>query len=84
MKILSNIKSQCILLLIFISVTTIYAEVKPAIIFSSNMVLQQGTNIPVWGWADDGEKVSVTLKGNKLETIADEEGKWMVRFPMTQ
>ncbi|MBE9510177.1 MAG: beta galactosidase jelly roll domain-containing protein [Bacteroidetes bacterium] len=84
MKLLSNIKSQCVLLLIFVSITTIYAEVKPARIFSSNMVLQQGTKIPVWGWADNGEKVSVTLNGNTLETIADEGGKWMVKFPQMQ
>ena len=84
MKILSNIKSLCVLLLIFVSVNAIYADVKPARIFSSNMVLQQGTKIPVWGWADNGEKVSVTLNDNMLESIADEEGKWMVKFPIMQ
>jgi sialate O-acetylesterase len=30
-------------------------------VFSSNMVLQRGMEIPVWGWADPGERVTVTL-----------------------
>ncbi|WP_167619015.1 sialate O-acetylesterase [Maribellus sediminis] len=37
------------------------ANVKLPRIFSSNMVLQQGIDIPVWGWADSGEEISVML-----------------------
>ena len=37
------------------------AEVKLAGVFSDDMVLQRDATLPVWGWADEGEKVTVTL-----------------------
>ena len=57
------------------------AEVKLPKIFSSNMVLQQGIEIPVWGWASAGEGVSVNLNGVDVRTTTDENGKWMVKLP---
>lgn len=56
------------------------ADVKLPSLFSDNMVLQQGMRVPVWGWADDGETVTVTFRGNSVTTTAD-NGKWMVRLP---
>jgi len=37
------------------------AEVKLPAMFSDHMVLQRGLPITVWGWADVGEAVTVTL-----------------------
>ncbi len=65
-------------------IINIHAEVKPAKIFGSNMVLQQGTIIPVWGWADKGETVRVSFNGQILQAVAGEDGKWMVKFPLMQ
>jgi sialate O-acetylesterase len=58
------------------------ADVKLPEIFSSNMVLQQGIEIPVWGWADQGERVSVTFNGQTIRTRATREGKWRVNLPV--
>ncbi|BCU78576.1 9-O-acetylesterase [Luteolibacter sp. LG18] len=44
------------------------------------MVLQQGADIPVWGWAAPGEKVWVSLAGNQKAATADTAGNWQVRF----
>jgi len=53
-------------------------------IFNSNMVLQQGKPVPVWGWASKGEKVTVSFNGQKLATRAGADGKWMVKLaPVT-
>jgi sialate O-acetylesterase len=41
------------------------------------MVLQQGTKAPLWGSADDGEKVSVTCQGQTVTTTTT-GGKWQV------
>ena len=38
------------------------AEVTPHGLFTDNMVLQQGDKVPVWGTADPGEKVTVTIQ----------------------
>ena len=31
--------------------------------FADGMVLQRGMNVPVWGWADAGEEVTVEFAG---------------------
>src|SRR5437868_5459655 len=49
------------------------------VMFGGDMVLQQGIKVPVWGTADDGEKVTVTLQGQEQATTA-KDGKWLVRF----
>src|SRR5438445_687215 len=56
-----------------------FAEVKLPGLFSDNMVLQQNASVPVWGWADDGEAVTVLFRGKKATTTA-QNGKWMVRI----
>ena len=48
-------------------------------LFCDDMVLQQGMKVPVWGWADDGEQVSVTINGKTASAVA-EGGKWMVEL----
>ncbi len=40
------------------------------------MVLQREMKVPVWGWADPGEKVMVELGGHYSETVAGTDGKW--------
>lgn len=55
-------------------------QIKPAGIFSDNMVLQRNMAVPVWGTADPGKKVIVSFGSQKLATLADEQGKWMVKL----
>jgi sialate O-acetylesterase len=49
-------------------------------IFSSQMVLQRGMPVPVWGWADPGEEVTVTFQSQTKTAKADSDGKWSVRL----
>ncbi|HPM81275.1 MAG TPA: sialate O-acetylesterase [Candidatus Anammoximicrobium sp.] len=56
------------------------ADVTLPSLFSDHMVLQQQAAIPVWGWADPGEAVTVTLGGQKQTATACSEGKWSVRL----
>lgn len=55
------------------------ADVKLHALFQDNMVLQRDVEVPVWGWADDGEKVTVTIQGQSASATAA-DGKWMVRL----
>ncbi len=57
-----------------------YADVKPAALFSDHAVLQSGMAVPVWGMADPGEKVVITLNGTKGTATAGANGKWIVRL----
>ena len=47
-------------------------------IFGDHMVLQQDSQLSIWGWADPGEKVVVTLAGKKGKAVAGQDGKWKV------
>ncbi|NQT25172.1 beta galactosidase jelly roll domain-containing protein [candidate division KSB1 bacterium] len=66
-----------IVLFLLLSITLV-AEVRLPRVFSSHMVLQQDRDIPVWGWAEPGEQVTVKLFDQKKSTTADEEGTWRV------
>ncbi len=51
-------------------------------IFASNMVLQRGKPIAVWGWAEAGKSVTVKLGSESAEAkAAGEKGRWEVSFP---
>lgn len=56
------------------------AEVKLPKIFGSGMVVQQKQKMLVWGWADKGEKVSVSLGESKGEATAGDDGKWQLKL----
>ena len=75
--------------LIFYSQTA-WAYIKLPKLFSDGMVLQRGMEVPVWGWSDPGQDVSVCLipaegKAKKKPTTytatADATGKWQLRLP---
>jgi sialate O-acetylesterase len=56
------------------------AAVKPNALFSDDAVLQRDREIPVWGSANDGERVTVELNGQKVSTVA-KDGRWLVKLP---
>lgn len=60
---------------------TLEAKVTMPQLFQNGMVLQRGKAIPVWGKADAGEAVTVTLNKKKVATIADADGRWRVDLP---
>jgi sialate O-acetylesterase len=55
------------------------ADVKLHALFTDHMVLQLGMSVPVWGWADDGETVTVEFQ-NQRRTTKAKNGKWMVKL----
>jgi sialate O-acetylesterase len=63
--------------LIACSVTVMAAVKLPAVI-GDNMVLQRGQPVPIWGWADKGEEVTVSIAGQTLTTKAGADGRWKV------
>jgi sialate O-acetylesterase len=56
------------------------ADVRLPAIFSDHMVVQREVEAPVWGWADAGEKVTVTFGGETKATVAGADGKWSVKL----
>jgi sialate O-acetylesterase len=58
-----------------------HAEVKPAVVFQSNMVLQRDQPITFWGWADPQEKIEITFNGKSVHFRAGKNGRWLSEFP---
>jgi sialate O-acetylesterase len=49
--------------------------------FQSNMVLQRDKPITIWGWADAGNKVTVTFGGNSATATAGNDRYWKAELP---
>jgi len=56
------------------------AEVKLPSVISNHMVLQRGIALPIWGKAEPGEKVTVSIEGQSAKATADAEGMWQVKL----
>lgn len=54
------------------------ADVKLPNVFSDHMVLQRGQKNKVWGMAEAGESVTVTIADQSKQTVAGNDGKWQV------
>jgi sialate O-acetylesterase len=66
------------LFLLLLAATTLPAKIRVPKFFNDNMVLQRDRTIPVWGWADPKEKVTVLLDHQTKTTTADKDGRWKV------
>lgn len=64
----------------FWTVTSLQADVSLPSVFGTGMVLQQGRPVPVWGWADAGEKVTVSFRDQSVSATASDEGEWKVQL----
>jgi len=68
-------------LVLFLSLSSLaWADVKLPAIFSDHAVLQRDIGVPVWGWAEPGEDVTVTVGPSSKSTKADGAGKWRVNL----
>lgn len=63
-----------------LSATDGFAEVRLPSCVSDHMVLQRDLAVPIWGWADAGETVTVTMADRSQSTTADGDGRWSVRL----
>jgi len=56
------------------------ADAKPLLhpLFADHAVLQRDSRVPVWGWAQPGESITVSFAGQKKNATAGPDGKWMV------
>lgn len=57
------------------------ADVKLPNVFSDHMVLQQGQENKIWGTDNAGQKITITIGDQSLETTTDEKGAWATKLP---
>ena len=70
-----------LVLFLFLAPSEARSEVTLPNVLSSHMVLQRGKPIHLWGWADAGEQVKVTLRDTSASTKADRLGRWSLYLP---
>lgn len=57
-----------------------FAELRLPAVFSDNAVLQQGREVPIWGWCDPGDTVQVEFRGQSYSTDS-KNGRWLIKLP---
>ncbi len=57
-------------------------DIKLLPLFGDNMVLQQKQDIPIWGTAEPGGEVTVTLNEQQKKGVVDSEGNWKVTLSL--
>ncbi len=66
-------------LALFVS-SAVQADITLPGLFSDHMVLQRDMALPIWGTAQPGEQVTVTVGDRKASVRANEEGDWQVKL----
>ena len=79
MKPLHTKFSIVLFLFVFISINGL-ANIKLPAIVGNGMVLQRDDTIKIWGWAKQGEKVTVHFMNKSYKTTTGNNGKWIVKL----
>ena len=67
------------LTIMFIFSTNMFAKIILPSVFADNMVLQQNSDVAIWGWSDPGETVKIVTSWNSKDTVkvkADNAAAW--------
>ncbi len=73
-------KRICTLAVFTVLMVGLQAKVKLHHLVSDNMIIQQQTDVRLWGWAKPGRKVIATTSWSdaRSEAKADKNGKWLL------
>lgn len=64
-----------------VATLNIKAEIKPATILQSGMVVEYSKPLTLWGTADPGEKFDIKINNSrKARVVADQDGNWKVQL----
>ncbi len=69
-----------VLTLVLLIPQQLHAQLRLSHLFSDGLVIQRDTPVPVWGWAEPGEQVTVTVNGAGYSAVAASSGAWTVRL----
>ena len=73
-------KKMLLSLMVLMTAFAASANVRLPKIFGDNMVLQRDHSIPVWGWADSKEKITIRFNKQIKTVTADKTGKWKINL----
>ena len=76
-------KNNILLIISLFAINLIASQnLKLPSIFNDNMILQQDSNISIWGWSKSRSSISITVSWNEktLITNSDDNGKWIINI----
>jgi len=73
----------CMLFLCLFALGRVKAAVRLPAVLTSNMVLQQQSNVKFWGWSEPGERVVITTSwDHRTDSVkGTRDGKWQLLLP---
>jgi sialate O-acetylesterase len=71
-------RSKTIIIVLFLLTASTFSQVKLPKLISDGMVLQRESNVKIWGWASEGEKITISFLGSTYNTAGDKNGEWHV------
>src|ERR1041385_8830889 len=77
MPCLSKIVRWCVVT-VLVSTAAAAAAVRLPAVIGDHMAIQRDQPVPIWGWADPGEQVTVRMAGQEKKVAAAADGKWRV------
>lgn len=61
--------------------TSLFGQLRLPKLISDGMVLQRDTSIKIWGWDENGQKVTVRFMNATYQTTTDNKGVWKIQMP---
>ena len=76
-------KINLLILISFLSVSNLNSQIEPNPLFSDNMILQRNSDVNVWGKADKGKdlSLSVSWSDKTYTTKVNNDGSWHLNIP---
>lgn len=77
-----KLKLYIVVFLSFFAILSFGQSLKLGSIFTDEMVLQQKTDAPIWGWSKPGEEIKIETSWNHKSYIvrAGKQGKWETKI----
>lgn len=75
---MNKFRNHIIAIVLLLGSFQINAKIKLPALFSDNMMLQQKTNAPIWGWAEKNANIVIKTSWNSkiYKAKSDASGKW--------
>jgi len=74
-----ELKAKILFTILYLS-TAVFAQTKLSSIFNDNMVLQRDVEIPIWGFGNADNSITVLFNEQSKSCIVNKEGKWGVKL----
>ena len=77
-KLISVHKTIIFCMVFLFASIAVFGDIRLPALISDGMVLQRDAKVKLWGWAENGEKVTLSFLNSIYYTTTNEKGEWMI------